>query len=189
VATANLSGANLTSALSNPASTLRGARSWITETCKSSNDSLLNNFEALMLAAVRLCHWDFAVFFAVSPVILGIADSPAHVLRLFDYDSYTEAGRDLIFAAIAVLAIGLIDAFEVVSASLLQGTSKGRAPRLRAGFILILTLGIVIQLLLYASWSHGAETEKFTDISTIIRLVVIATISALFARLTLVAGE
>jgi hypothetical protein len=44
--------------------------------------------------------------------MFGVADSPQTLSRLFSSENYILFGRDLIFVAIAILAIGLIDTWE-----------------------------------------------------------------------------
>jgi hypothetical protein len=52
------------------------------------------------------------LLFASAPLALEVAASPEHLNKLFQANSYLPFGRDLIFLAITILAIGLIDALE-----------------------------------------------------------------------------
>jgi hypothetical protein len=139
-----------------------------------------------MLATLRLSIWLVAILFAVSPVALGIASSPGNVPKLFEIDSYADVGRDLIFSAIAVLAVGLIDTFEVISTSVRQKKST-KLDKARLFFSILLALGIIIQLVLYAHWSQNPKGLEIA--SVLIRFFSAATICAFFARLTLISGN
>jgi hypothetical protein len=139
-----------------------------------------------MLTSLRLAVWVFAVFFAVSPVMLGIATAPQNAGRLLLAESYAASGRDLIAGAIAVLAIGLIDSLEAV---LLLWNRRRLWYKIIFAFTFILLLAILVQLFFYAYWSGRIEVQIATaDVWALITLVVLAATSALFARVMLIAS-
>jgi len=137
-----------------------------------------------MLATLRIVFWVAAVFFAITPVFLGVVASPDHLNRLFSASHYVSFGRDLIFVAIAILAIGLIDALEVV---LLTHHQRKRTNRLMFSVTVVVVLAIVLQLFMYASWSTHLEGKVTVETaSSLISLTTIACATALLARVNLI---
>src|SRR5262249_42888586 len=139
-----------------------------------------------MLAGLRLVCWAFAIFFACAPVALEVATSPEKVGKLLIAESYVSSGRDLILAAIAVLAIGLIDSLE----ALLQlRNRRTRTSKVAFAVTFVIMITIFVQLFVYAYWSAHVERQLATDsVYIMLTLIVIAAMSALFARIFLVAS-
>jgi O-antigen/teichoic acid export membrane protein len=92
---------------------------------------------------LRLGCWAVAVFFAITPVTLGIAASPQQIGKLFRSENYVSSGRELILVAIAVLAIGLIDSLETLL--IVQNRRTWRSHAL-FGFTFLLMLLLISQL-------------------------------------------
>jgi hypothetical protein len=139
-----------------------------------------------MFTLLRLVFWATAILFASAPVAFEIATTPQNFPLLFVSDSYAAFGRDLIFLAIAVLAIGLVDAFEAL---LLLKNRRTGASKLAFGFTLVLMIAIFLQLFLFSFWSSHIVNPLAGDaVVTMLFLVFLATMSALFARVTLVAS-
>lgn len=130
--------------------------------------------------------WAAAVIFAAIPVALGIANTPEQLRQLFKPVSYLSSGRELIFLAIAVLAIGLIDALDSL---LLVHRGRSLSSKIIFGSTFALVLGIVIQLVVYAYWSaHLGGKLTVEGIIPVLYMVLISGVSALFARLLLVSS-
>ncbi len=137
-----------------------------------------------MVALLRLGCWLAAIFFALSPLVMGIATGPQFLRNLFTYQSYATHGRDLIFTAIAVLAIGLIDSLETI---LFVRNRRGWLNGLRFGFTFLLMLFIVIQLFIYASWSASmSPTMSNDDVAYVITVVGAGMVCAMLARVALI---
>jgi hypothetical protein len=120
--------------------------------------------------------------------MFGVADSPQTLSRLFSSENYILFGRDLIFVAIAILAIGLIDTWETFLLLRNRRTTLSKA-------LYLITFGMMIciylQLICYAVWSGKMtpHTQLTADAATtLLYLVLIAALSALFARVTLLSS-
>ena len=70
--------------------------------------------DSKMFLLLRLIFWIAALLFAAAPLALEVVTSPEHLSTLFEANSYLPFGRNLIFLAITILAIGLIDALESI---------------------------------------------------------------------------
>jgi hypothetical protein len=124
----------------------------------------------------RIFFWAGAVILAAIPVLVGVADTPAKIVQLFSLASYRSVARDLMFLAIAVLSIGFSDVLDSV---LLGAKHRWLNP-----VSLVVTVGIFIQLVLYAFWvgrvGHPATMDEMMPIVYILSL---SGFSALGARL------
>jgi hypothetical protein len=140
-----------------------------------------------MFATMRMACWVSAIFFAIAPVTLGVVTAPQHIGRLFSAASYVPFARDLIFVAIAVLAIGLIDSLETI---LLVRNRRGWLNKSLFAVTFIWMLLIYFQLFLYAAWATHMENASHSPDSTtnLLYMVLLAAISALFARVTLISS-
>jgi hypothetical protein len=139
-----------------------------------------------MFTLLRLIFWATAILFACAPLALEIAITPQDFPRLFIRESYAAFGRDLIFLAIAVLAIGLVDSLEAL---LLLKNRRTGPSKVAFAFTLVLMIAIFLQLFLYSFWSSHIGSPLTGDaIVTTLFLVFLAAMSALFARVTLVAS-
>jgi hypothetical protein len=140
-----------------------------------------------MFFLLRLIFWTAAMLFAAAPLALEVVASPERLGKLFQANSYIPFGRDLIFLAITILAIGLIDALE---ATLLL---HGRRTTLGRKFIFVFTclclIGIFLQLCMFSYWSAHVEPQATADfIAASLYLVLIAASTALFARVILISS-
>jgi hypothetical protein len=139
-----------------------------------------------MVPFLRLVFWTAAILFAAAPLVFGIVARPENFGKLFQGTSYLPFTRDLIFLAIAILAIGLIDSLEAMLA-----LRNPETPLLRVAFTftLLLLVSIIVQLCLYVSWSGHIEQQTSSEaIAATFYVVLIAGTSALFARAILVAS-
>ena len=139
-----------------------------------------------MFAALRMAFWAAAVIFAGIPVALGIVGTPEQFVLLFTSNSYLSSGRELIFLAIAVLAIGLIDSLDSL---LLVHDRRNLLSQFIFGTTCVLALFIILQLVVYAYWSaHLGGKLTIEGITPVLYIVLASGISALFARVLLVSS-
>jgi len=84
------------------------------------------------------------------------------------------------------LAIGLVDSLEAL---LLLKNRRTGPSKFAFAFTLVLMIAIFLQLFLYSFWSSHIGSQLTGDgIVTMLLLVFLAAMSALFARVTLVAS-
>lgn len=139
-----------------------------------------------MLALLRMSLWLIGVFFAVSPVIFIVARSPGQIRMLFEIASYHHLVRDLLFAAIAVLAIGLTDAFESITGAIEGSNTQTK----KISLALLIAAVIVIQLFVSSAWASGLPAQyNPDDMHVIIYLFCSSVLCAMLARLNLLFGS
>lgn len=113
-----------------------------------------------MFLLLRLIFWIAALLFAAAPLALEVVTSPEHLSTLFEANSYLPFGRNLIFLAITILAIGLIDALE--SILLLHGRRTTTGRNVIFAFTCLCLVFIFFQLCMYSYWSaHPQATADF----------------------------
>ena len=116
--------------------------------------------------------------------MLAVVRVPQFAGRLFYSASYSDLGRDLIFVAIAVLAIGLIDSLETL---LFVRQRRGLLSKCIFFVSFILLVLIFIQLFIYSYWSAAIGTGLRSDeVTVLLELVFSALVSAMLARISLV---
>ena len=136
-----------------------------------------------MQPLMRLIIWFLAVIFAASPVLISTAFSPSHQNDLFDPASYASVPRDLVFLIAAVIAIGMIDALEVVASML------GPRPAKRAVFFAMVFIIVFIpQLLTCATWSSPILKMSLLDVQSIPTFAASSLICAFGARVIAILG-
>ena len=133
---------------------------------------------------MRLIIWALAVIFAASPVLLSVAFSPSHQNDLFDLASYAGLPRDLVFLAAAVIAIGMIDALEVVASVLGNKPAK----RMVVFFAMVFVIVFIPQLLAWATWSSPRLKMGLLDVQNIPIFVASSLVCAFGARVTSILG-
>jgi hypothetical protein len=145
-----------------------------------------------MEPVLRLLFWVGALFFAYLPLVFMTGTGPDELGRLLEVTTYASHSRDVIFLAIAILAIGWIDCLEVLIALRGYAPSSYIARLLKDGAYcatVILLILIFCQLFAYVGWSgqakDGAATLAFTTAT--FWFVVVAAVSAFFARIVYIA--
>lgn len=137
-----------------------------------------------MQPALRVLIWGLAVLFAASPVLLAIASTPSHQGDLFSAAAYTIYGRDVAFVIVAVIVIGMVDAFEVLA------TYFGRRPAKVwvgwAAFILI--LAFIPSLVVFISWASPSVHMTDRDLHDIAFPAAGSLVCAFGARVTAILG-
>lgn len=113
-----------------------------------------------------------------------MAFSPAHIFDLGDLNSYKSLARDLLFVAIAVLAIGIADAFEVISSVF----SDKQAQPWTMLVSMMMLIFMVPQLLIYATWTAIGVHMTVLDVQNVPVLMGGALVCAFGARLALIIG-
>lgn len=137
-----------------------------------------------MQPLMRLIIWVLAVIFAASPVLLSVAFSPSHQNDLLDSASYATVSRDLVLLITAIIAIGMIDALEVVASML------GPRPAKRAILFLAMVFIIVFipQLLACVTWSAPGLRMTLLDVQSIPTFAASSLMCAFGARVVAILG-
>ncbi len=137
-----------------------------------------------MQPLLRLLIWLLALLFAASPVLLTIAKSPSHQSDVFTFSSYVEYPRDVAFIIVAIIAIGLVDALEVL-ASLFGGKP---AQTWVAFLAFVLVLAFIPLLSVFTTWAAPGSHMTDVDIAQMSTLGGAALVCAFGARITAVFG-
>lgn len=136
------------------------------------------------MPTLRLGIWSAAIFFAAAPLLLGVANSPSSLGKLLEVSSYLNHGRDLMFVAIAILAVGLIDSLETL---LIVRNMRRRMARIALFCSFLLLIVIFLQMFVYVFWSASiGDGISLNDIASLLTLLEAALISAALARISLV---
>ncbi len=137
-----------------------------------------------MQPVLRLLIWLLAVLFAASPVLLAVARSPAHQNDLFASISYVGYARDVAFVIVAVIAIGSVDAFEVMAS--LFGDQPARTWVAFLAFVLV--IAFIPLLTVFVTWAAPAAQMSAVDLGQMTVLGGAAVVCAFGARITAVFG-
>lgn len=138
-----------------------------------------------MLRLTRFGIWLLAVFLAAGPILAAIAPSPAHVEDLFILSSYDKVSRDLLFLAIAILSIGLVDALEAISSA----SGAGSRGSVTYYLSILMCLAIIPQIILYSLWSAASIHLTADDARYIPTYVGGSFVSSLAARIALIGSS
>ena len=104
--------------------------------------------------------WLLAVIFAASPVFLAIASAPSHQGDLFVGASYVKYNRDVAFILVAVVAIGMLDALEVLATYFGSRPAKAWVGCLA----LVLVIVFVPLLMVLVSWASPSVNMTSRDL-------------------------
>lgn len=133
---------------------------------------------------LRLLIWLLAVSFAASPVLLTIAKSPSHQGDIFAITSYATYARDIAFVVVAVIALGLVDAFEVLAS--LFGDRPAQTWVAFLAFVLV--IAFIPLLAVFTTWASPGTQMSGVDLAQMSTLGGAALVCAFGARITAVFG-
>ena len=128
--------------------------------------------------------WILAILFAASPVLLSVARSPSHQNDIFEITSYAEYPRDVAFVVVAIIAIGMIDALEVLAS--LFGSKPAQTWLAFLAFVLV--IAFIPLLSVFTTWAAPAGQMTGLDIGQMSTLGGASLVCAFGARITAMLG-
>jgi len=136
---------------------------------------------------LRLILWAIAICLAGAPIFFGVLKTPFELYKIAEIESYRVYGRDLIFLAVAILAIGFVDGFEATI-----GLRRHRhwIPRFVSLLTSILLAFVVLTIVVFVGWSAGIGDSRLSaaDTERLVQFVKYSVCAAAYCRVVLLAA-